>query len=88
MKSKRIITEWIIVFLFLILVLPYLNVKISDNGEELYGFLRIQIIFVNPIVFISLVFSQIWRIKKSNGFTGKEILKSFIPFVKTKTKIN
>lgn len=86
MKTKRIIIEWIIVSLILLLVLPYLNVKISANGDEMIGFLKIQILFINPIVFISLVFSQIWRIKKSNGLTGREILKSFIPFSKTKLR--
>lgn len=86
MKKKRIIIEWIIVSLILLLVLPYLNVKVSTDGDELFSFLRIQIIFINPITIISMIISQIWRIKKANGFTRIEILKSFIPFKKTKIK--
>lgn len=85
MKNKLII-EWIIVSLILLLVLPYLNVKVSTDGDELFSFLRIQIRYINPITIISLIIFQLWRIKKTNGFTRIEILKSFIPFKKTKIK--
>lgn len=84
MKRKRKIIEWIIVSLILLLVLPYLNVKISADKNEMFSFFRIQIRYINPIVIISLILSQVWRIKKAKGLSNKEILISFIPFKKEK----
>lgn len=83
MKKIRIRNEWIIV-LILLLVFPFLTVKISADEEELFSLFRIQIRYINPVIIISLVFSQIWRVKKANGLTKSEILRSFIPFRKRK----
>lgn len=86
MKKKQILIEWIIGIIILVMVLPYLNVKISADKEEMFNFFRYQIRYISPITIVSLIISQVWRIKKANGFTRIEILKSFIPFKKTKIK--
>jgi len=74
MKTKRMIIEWIITSVILFLVLPFLYVHFTKDKEEMFDFFRIQILFINPIAIISLIISQIWRIKRANRVPRSEIL--------------
>ena len=65
MKSKRLIIEWVIASILLLVVLPVFNVKISTDEEEMISLLIIQIKYINPPVLLGMILSQFWRIKKA-----------------------
>ncbi len=70
--KKRFIIEWIIAILILVLVIPFLIVRISSDGEELFTLYRYNIRFIAPAIIIILIISQIWRKrKKSDSMTTK-----------------
>ncbi len=76
---KRFLIEWIILLLVLIFIIPFLMIKISQSGDELFMFFRITIRYIIPLTIIFLLISQVWRKKKSEGLSNKETLKYFIP---------
>lgn len=84
MKRKQVIIEWVIVLSIMLIILPIINVKTSSDKEEMFNFFKYQIRIINPILIIALIIRQVWRIKKAKGLSNKEILRSFIPFRRTK----
>jgi len=60
MKKQNVI-EWLVLSIILVLIIPFLNVQLSQDGEELFNFFRFQIRYVNPISVIGLIAIQIWR---------------------------
>ncbi len=82
MKNRKIVIEWIILVAILVIIIPFLYIKFNSDHEGLFSYFRSQIRYINPLAILFLIFSQIWRIRRSNGLTRKEVWKSLIPFSK------
>jgi len=69
--KKQIIIEWIVASAVLILVVPFLMVKLSADGDELFNFFRYHIRLITPVVIVFLIISQVWRHKRLSEKTNK-----------------
>lgn len=61
--KKQFILEWIIILAVLVILVPFVMVKVSSDKEQLFSLFRIVIRYVAPAVVITLVIAQIWRKK-------------------------
>ncbi len=59
--KKRYIIEWIILLGALIIVIPFIMIKNSQDGDELLWFFRIIIRYIAPAAIILLTASQVIR---------------------------
>ncbi len=59
--KKRYIIEWIILLGALIIAIPFIMVKYSQDGDELLWFFRITIRYIAPTAIILLTTSQVVR---------------------------
>ncbi len=63
-KNRRIIIELIVVLVVLLVIIPLISTAISTNREEWFGYLRLQIRYINPAVILGFIAFQIWRWRK------------------------
>lgn len=64
-KKNKIVLEWVILILLLLLILPLVNTVISKSDEKWINFLIVQIKFIDLPAIFGLLFYQIWRFKKN-----------------------
>ena len=62
--KKRFIIEWIILLVALIIIIPFIMVKKSHDGDELLLLFRITIRYIVPAAIVILTTSQIVRAKQ------------------------
>jgi hypothetical protein len=76
MKKVKLLV-WVGYFI-LIIVVPFIIVKIAQNEQEIKKLFFLHVIFVIPIG--SAIIK--WYKMKNKGFSNKEIWRSFLPFFK------
>jgi hypothetical protein len=59
--KKQFIIEWIILLALLIILVPFVTVKISHDEEHLLRLFSMVIRYVAPASVIILLSSQLWR---------------------------
>lgn len=77
---KKPVKVSIIVYVVLILLIPFIIVKIGRDEKEIIRLFLGHVVFIIPLSSIGLR----WYKLKSAGVSTKEIFKSFIPFYKVK----
>jgi hypothetical protein len=74
MKKEKLIL--FLGYFALIVVIPFIIVKIAENEQQIRNLFFIHVIVVIPVGSILLK----WYRMKNKGFSNKEFFKSFFPF--------
>lgn len=78
---KKVHLFQFIAYAALIVIIPFIIVKIAQNEQEIKNLLFLHIIIVIPLGSILIK----WYRMRNKGFNNKEILRSFVPFLKKRS---